>query len=138
MDQNIKVTTDAVIFCKSSKNYKILLVKRKNDPFKEKWALPGGFLEEEEDLETGAKRELKEETGVSVSTLTFLNAYGKPNRDPRGRTLSLAYYKLLSEETEVQGNDDAADAKWFNINELPELAFDHSTIIKDAKQNIIK
>lgn len=130
--QEIFITVDAVIFNKEKGVLRILLVQRKKDPFKGQWALPGGFLEQDEELKTGAKRELEEETGLIVENLQQIGAFGKPTRDPRGRMISIAFTALLNEEQEVKGNDDASDAKWFDTNSLPELAFDHSAIIKEA------
>lgn len=130
--QNISVTTDSVIFFRSDENIKVLLVKRKNDPYKGQWALPGGFLEDEEPLENGAKRELKEETGLEVSRLKQLRAFGTPGRDPRGRTISIVFYGEVVSEEEVKGSDDAEEANWFSINDLPELAFDHSKVMEEA------
>lgn len=130
--QNISVTTDSVIFFSEEGNTKVLLVKRKKDPFKGKWALPGGFLEDEEPLEEGAKRELEEETGLKISNLKQLQAFGTPGRDPRGRTISIVFYGHTTSQETVQGNDDAEEAQWFPVTELPELAFDHSKIMEAA------
>ena len=136
--QNIAVTTDCVIFSNEGKEQKLLLVQRRSDPFKGKWALPGGFLEEEETLEAGAKRELQEETGLQVENIKQLRAFGTPGRDPRGRTISIAFFGEVASEEEVKGADDAADARWFNIEDLPELAFDHSEIVKEAREKLQK
>ena len=111
--QDVSVSTDCVIFSRSKDGDKILLVKRKNDPYGGKWALPGGFLEEKEPLETGAARELEEETGVKVNDLYQIRAFGKPDRDPRGRTISIAFFGEVPEYTKPEGNDDAAEAEWF-------------------------
>jgi len=134
MKQEIAVTVDAVIFNKLATSVKILLIKRKNDPFKDDWALPGGFLEEKESFETGAKRELKEETGLVIENLIELNTYGEVNRDPRGRTISIAFVGFLKKEAKIKAGDDAKEAKWFELYNLPELAFDHLKIIEDAKR----
>ncbi len=134
MKQDIAITVDAVIFKDLTSTASILLIKRKNDPFKDKWALPGGFLEETENLEEGAKRELLEETGVKVEVLNQLRTYGDLHRDPRGRTISIAFIGKLSKEIKITSGDDAKEAEWFNLNKLPELAFDHSVIIEDAKK----
>lgn len=133
MRQEIAVTVDAVIFNELQTSVKILLIKRKNDPFKDNWALPGGFLEETESLETGAKRELEEETGLGIKNLFQLQVYGNVGRDPRGRTISIAFIGFLDKEFDLIAGDDAGEARWFELNELPELAFDHSKIIEDAK-----
>lgn len=131
-DQNIAVTVDSVIFKEVRNGYELLLVRRKNDPFKNQWSLPGGFLELDEDLETGALRELKEETGLSMEKLQQVGAFGALERDPRGRTISVAFAGKINNPSEVKGGDDAEDAQWFSINDIPELAFDHAEIIKAA------
>lgn len=128
----IFVTVDAVIFRKSADGHELLLIKRKNDPFKGKWALPGGFVDENEDLADAAKRELQEETGLVVEKLVQVGAFGKPGRDPRNHTVSVAYTGFADENAEALGADDADEAKWFAITALPELAFDHADIIKSA------
>lgn len=130
--QNISVTTDCVIFCDTPEGEKVLLIQRKNEPFKGQWALPGGFLEDEESLETGAKRELQEETGLRVQNLHQLRTFGAPGRDPRGRTISITYWGEVPADSNVAGNDDAVEAQWFRIKELPSLAFDHEQIVKKA------
>lgn len=130
--QKIAITVDAVVFQKQDKYIKLLLIQRKNDPFKEEWALPGGFLEEDESLKDGALRELEEETGLKNIKLNQISAFGEIGRDPRGRTISVAFMGLVEKEESVKGADDAKDAKWFDIKNLPELAFDHSKIIEAA------
>lgn len=132
--QDISVSVDCVIFSRSSKPEKVLLVKRKKDPYKNYWAIPGGFLEEKEPLEAGAARELKEETGLSIKELHQIQAFGKPDRDPRGRTISIAFFGEVNSEEKVQGADDAADARWFSLGEIPDLAFDHSEILRSATE----
>ena len=129
--QDIAVTVDAVIISKGEQP-KILLVQRGNDPYKGDWALPGGFLEEDETLEEGAKRELEEETGLLIKTIKQIGAFGNPGRDPRGRTISIAFLGTVESPVEVKGDDDAAEAKWFKLSQLPELAFDHQRIIETA------
>jgi len=110
----------------------VLLIRRKHDPFMGKWALPGGFVEIDEDLMDGAIRELKEETGLAQIDLKQFGTYGKPGRDPRGRTISVVYYGFVQEgESSVTAGDDAAEACWFDIKKLPPLAFDHGEIIHD-------
>ena len=130
--QDISVSVDCVIFSVNSKREKILLVKRKADPYKDSWAIPGGFLHDEEPLEDGAARELKEETGLDIKQIHQIRAFGKPNRDPRGRTISVAFYGVVSSEEKVEGADDAAEARWCPLDELPDLAFDHSEIVNAA------
>ena len=126
----IFVTVDVVVL-DSTKNT-ILLIQRKNDPFKGMWALPGGFVDENEDLEVAAHRELLEETSVKVTQLFQIGAYGKPGRDPRQHTVSIAFAGIAEEAVKVQAADDASDAKWFDKNNLPDLAFDHLEIITDT------
>lgn len=135
-EQDIAVTVDSVVFCKVKNQFKVLLIQRKNDPYKEQWALPGGFVEEGEDLETAAKRELEEETGVKVDSMEQVQAFGKPGRDPRGRTISIAFLSRIFCEEELKPSDDARDAKWFDVEKLHEmdLAFDHDEIINVAQQ----
>jgi 8-oxo-dGTP diphosphatase len=127
----IFVTVD-IVLCKSSK---ILLIKRLKDPYKDCWALPGGFVDENEDLEDAAKRELFEETSVKVDQLTQIGAFGKPFRDPRHHTVSIAFYGEVDENTIAMASDDAKDAYWFQLDDLPELAFDHQEIIDKAINN---
>ncbi len=131
----MKVTVDIVLFKKEAKGtISLLLIERKNDPFKGTWALPGGFVVEDESLESAAKRELKEETGIDVPNLEQLYTFGEPNRDPRGRTLSVAHVGHVTTNSEPQGGDDAAKARWFSLHQLPALAFDHAAIIKMARE----
>ena len=134
MRQEIAITLDTIIIKDLNFSAKILLIKRKNEPFKNSWALPGGFLEETEGLKEGARRELKEETGIEVEDLKQLKTYGNLNRDPRGRTISIAFIGILNTDVEVEAGDDAQEADWFSLDELPKLAFDHSEIIADAKK----
>jgi len=129
---SIFVTVDAVIFRKAGSGHEILFIQRKNDPFKGQWALPGGFVDEHEDLAAAAARELEEETGLKVKELQQLGAFGKPHRDPRHHTVSVAYTGFVPENTEAVGADDAEEAKWFSINNLPQLAFDHADIVSIA------
>ncbi len=131
--QEVAVTVDSVVFCNANNEFKVLLIKRKNDPFGGKWALPGGFISETEDLVTAAKRELKEETGVAVETMEQVRAFGAPDRDPRGRTISIAFVSRIFNEEKLKAADDAAEAQWVSIEDLPELAFDHAEIIEAAK-----
>ncbi|TNE34351.1 MAG: NUDIX hydrolase [Alphaproteobacteria bacterium] len=127
------VTTDIVIFTVLGNVLKILLIRRRNEPFKGKWALPGGFLEMEEDLETCARRELEEETGLRNTYLEQLYTYGAVNRDPRERVISVAYYALIRPHGHhIKAGDDAAQAEWFDVDGLPMLAFDHAEIIEKA------
>ncbi len=132
------VTTDVVVFTIRDKRLKLLLIQRGAEPYRGMWALPGGFLDIDDDLEECAKRELQEETGVSGVYLEQLYTYGKPDRDPRERVISTAYYALIpSDRLQVKAASDASDAKWFPLDELPELAFDHNRIIKQAHERLV-
>lgn len=126
----IFVTVDVMIIRELNLKPQILLIKRKNDPYKNCWALPGGFVDENEDLEQAAIRELVEETLVNISYLAQIGAFGKPNRDPRGHMVSIAYFGKIDSNTIATPADDAIEINWFLLNELPELAFDHLEIIK--------
>lgn len=130
--QSISVTVDVVVFKKENATTFILLIRRKNPPFQHQWALPGGFVENDEDLQTAAKRELKEETGINLSSCEQLYTFGKPGRDPRGRTISIAYVGFAKPSDQPKAADDAKEAKWFAIDRLPKLAFDHQDIISLA------
>lgn len=132
----IKVTVDAIIFTIDDNKLKILLIKRKNPPFQNMYALPGGFVNHDEELEFAAKRELLEETGVKDIFLKELGCYGKVGRDPRGRTLTIAYMALIRPEQKLEAATDASEASWFSIYSLPELAFDHKEIINDAIEKL--
>lgn len=124
------VTTDCIVVTKGEEK-EILLIQRGIEPFMGSWALPGGFVEIDEDLMDAAKRELLEETGLKVDEMTQFGTYGKPGRDPRGRTISVVYSIEIEKKVEVNGMDDAREAKWFNLKSLPSLAFDHEDIMKD-------
>jgi 8-oxo-dGTP diphosphatase len=127
------VTVDIVIFTVAGDDLKVLLIQRKHEPFAGRWAIPGGFVDEDEPLEAAALRELEEETGVRGVTLRQLHAFGDPGRDPRGHTISIAYYVLLNAQgLDVRAADDAAGAGWFSLFHLPELAFDHAKILAHA------
>jgi len=125
------VTADCVVMTKESVP-QVLLIERGNDPFKGCWAFSGGFLNMAETTEQCAIRELEEETGMKVSVLHQIGAYSKVDRDPRGRTITVAYLAVIDKPAEVTGQDDAAKAKWFPIDALPSLAFDHEDIMRDA------
>ncbi len=129
------LTVDVVAFAHIDKTIRILLIRRKNAPFADHWALPGGFLEENEPIEEGALRELKEETQlVPRGKLTHVGAFGNPGRDPRGWTISLAYLGLIGPPVpDIKGSDDATEAKWFDLKSLPPLAFDHAEILGRAR-----
>lgn len=126
------VTLDVVVVAGTEGPPLVLLIRRGRAPFKDQWALPGGFLDMEEDLMDGALRELKEETGLSLSGLVQFATYGSPGRDPRGRTVSVVYScRLPGPPPDVLGGDDAAQAAWFPWDKLPSLAFDHDRILHD-------
>ena len=125
------VTTDCVIFTKEEEP-KVLLIQRGNEPYKGCWAFPGGFMNMEETAEECAVRELKEETGLTVNQIQQIGAYSKVDRDPRGRTISIAYLAIVDAPIAVSGMDDAAKAAWFPLASLPDLAFDHQDIMADA------
>jgi 8-oxo-dGTP diphosphatase len=129
------VATDCVIFGFDGIKLQVLLIERGIEPFKGKWALPGGFLRMDEDAEHGAKRELKEETNLTANYIEQFYAFTSPNRDPRERTISIAYYALVKIE-EVIGGDDAARAQWFDMDDIPELAFDHDQILSKATERL--
>ena len=123
------VTVDIIIFTIKENELKVLLVKRKINPFKDKWAIPGGFVGIKESLEDAAKRELEEETGVKDVYLEQLYTFGEPERDPRGRVITVAYMALInSEEIRLKASTDVSEAKWFPIKKIPQLAFDHKKI----------
>ena len=126
------VTSDCVVFGFDGKELKILLIERRNEPCKGCWAFPGGFLNMDETTEECAIRELKEETGLEITKVHQIGAYSAVDRDPRGRTITVAYLALMEHAEEVKGQDDAAKAQWFPLNELPKLAFDHDKILNDA------
>ena len=133
----IFVTVDVVLFRKMNSSYEILLIQRLNDPFKDYWALPGGFVDENEELETAAKRELFEETDIQLFQVKQIKAYGNPNRDPRHHTISIAFMGEIDSLAEAKAKDDAKAVKWFSIEELPALAFDHAEIIRDTIEKFI-
>ena len=134
----IFLTVDIVVSKLYNNKTTVLLIKRRNNPFKNFWALPGGFVDENEDLEAAAIRELQEETSIKIESLEQLKAFGKPFRDPRNHTVSVAFLGFVQDETIAIAADDAMEVKWFSIDELPELAFDHDEIINFALTKILK
>ena len=125
------VTADCVVITKEAEP-KVLLIQRGADPYKGCWAFPGGFMNMDETTEQCAIRELEEETGLKVTTVQQIGAYSKVDRDPRGRTITVAYLAIIDKPAQVTGQDDAAKAEWFPLSALPELAFDHADIMADA------
>jgi 8-oxo-dGTP diphosphatase len=150
----VALTTDVVLFSRREGTLCVLLVERGNEPYRGKWALPGGFVEHDEDLLEGALRELAEETGIDLSGegahalvepgLIQIATYGRPGRDPRGRTVSVVYGALGIDLPEPMGADDAADARWWTIEAVAgngfhagsRLAFDHDEILADARARL--
>lgn len=129
--KNPKLTVDGIII----NDDKILLIKRKNDPFKDKWALPGGYVEYGETVENAVVREIHEETNLSVEIKELLGVYSSPDRDPRGHTVTITFI-LNVKGGDIKGGDDAVDAKFFKIQDLPDLSFDHDKIIEDAVRRL--
>ncbi len=124
------VTVDIVLVTREA-HPRVLLIERKHDPFVGKWALPGGFVDENEKLIDAARRELKEETSLELAELEQLHTFGDPGRDPRGWTISIAYLARIDfDAVKPKAADDAAEVGWFSLNELPALAFDHAEILR--------
>ncbi|MGE0090864.1 MAG: NUDIX domain-containing protein [Bacteroidales bacterium] len=134
------VCVDIIVLTLDLVKPEILLIKRKFEPFKDHWALPGGFVDMDEELVDAASRELEEETSISNIKLEQFKSYGKIGRDPRGRTISVVYYGFIpvSHKYIAKADDDAAETKWFAIKSLPNLAFDHLEIINEATDKILK
>jgi 8-oxo-dGTP diphosphatase len=130
------VTVDLVVFVWKDGALRTLLIKRRNEPFAGKWAIPGGFMEMAEPVEQAARRELREETGLEISgTIETIGFFGKPGRDPRGRTITLAHAAVLGPGNHtIQGGDDAAAADWVELPKAKDLAFDHDEIVGVATQ----
>ncbi len=130
------VTTDCVIFGYDTKEgLSVLLIKRGIEPFKDHWAFPGGFIKMDEDAETGARRELREETSLEATHIEQFGCFSEVNRDPRERVITIAYYALVK-KSEVVGGDDASEAHWFPIDNVPPLAFDHDRILRVALKTL--
>ena len=125
------VTADMIVLT-DEPDPQILLIQRGDEPFKGCWAFPGGFMNMDETTEQCARRELKEETGLDIEEVQQVGAYSTVDRDPRGRTITVAYITHVPQILPVTGLDDAAEAKWWPINALPPLAFDHAQILRDA------
>jgi 8-oxo-dGTP diphosphatase len=129
------LTVDAIVV--KPKSQQLLLIQRGIEPFKDQWALPGGFVEMDELLADACRRELMEETNLDVSGLTQFVVADKVDRDPRGRTISVVFYGYVAEDAVVKEGDDAQKASWFPIDQLPELAFDHAGIIANFRQSTV-
>lgn len=133
---DVKVTVDIVIFSMDRDGLQVLLIRRKYDPFAGQWALPGGFVLQNESLDTAARRELLEETGVAHGYLEQLYTFGTPGRDPRGQIITVAYFALLNHLPTPLANTDAEDSRWFPVASLPDLAFDHPEILRTAIERL--
>ena len=129
------VTTDCVIFGFDGSRLNVLLIERGIEPFKGRWAFPGGFIKMDETALMGAKRELFEETGLKDAYIKQFHAFSDPDRDPRERVITIAYYALVR-ISEVKGGDDAAKAQWFTLDQVPSLAFDHDLILRHALKEL--
>lgn len=134
------VTVDIVLLRahENSAPNEVLLIKREKEPFEGRWALPGGFINKDEALEDAAARELREETGLMAEKLELVSAFGKPGRDPRGHTVSIAFVGLIGPSAVPIAGDDAKEVGWHSIDALPELAFDHSEIIATVMSKLNK
>ena len=128
------VTTDAVIFSRHNGEWQVLLIQRRNDPYQDHWALPGGFLDEDEDPDHGVVRELEEETSLTGVSLRQLGFWGRPGRDPRGHTVSLVYWTVVDgSRLAPAAADDAKALAWHPLDRLPRLAFDHDSIVEAGR-----
>jgi 8-oxo-dGTP diphosphatase len=130
------LTVDIVLFHRSGVDIEVLLVKRGREPFKGRWAFPGGFVNEDESLEAAAARELREETGLHGIKLEQLAAFGDPDRDPRGHTVSVVFYGTVRSRGAVIAGDDAAEAAWHSAAHPPKLAFDQRKILRRAMKGL--
>ena len=128
------VTVDIVVFRRGELEDEVLLIRRKADPHKGRWAFPGGYVEEMEALDKAAARELAEETGLQSLELRQIGAFGDPGRDPRGHTISVAFTGVLLSDQKVVASDDAEDVRWARVSEVPSLAFDHQLILDTARR----
>lgn len=131
------LTVDALVLTGKHGERRILLIRRAREPFKNLWALPGGFVDMEETLCHAVCRELEEETGISLKEMEQFRVFDAIGRDPRHRTISVVFYKWLPDPFPVKGGDDASEAAWFSLTELPSLAFDHGEIIGEFLKRIM-
>lgn len=125
------LTVDAIVFTQKNNEIYVLLIQRGQEPFKGKWALPGGFVNMDETLEVACIRELLEETGLEIAAMKQFKAYDAIHRDPRHRTISVVFSAEINEKKKVSGGDDAVRADWFPVTALPGLAFDHAQILSE-------
>ena len=134
------VTVDAVVLAFRGDKAEVLLINRKNEPFKDKWALPGGFVEIDEELEDAVARELAEETGLTGVRLEQMYTFGKCGRDPRGRMITIVFTGIATKgQNQIKPGDDAAKAQWFDTEKLPEdMAFDHAEVIRFAVEKSVR
>jgi 8-oxo-dGTP diphosphatase len=130
------VTVDIVLFHRVRDHFNVLLIKRAREPFKGSWALPGGFVDENESLEAAAARELLEETTISNIDFKQIGAFGDPGRDPRGHTVSIVFAAVIDHSINATAADDASEVAWHSIQHLPELAFDHQKILHVAMERM--
>ncbi|MBE0641552.1 MAG: NUDIX hydrolase [Bacteroidales bacterium] len=131
------VAADCMIFRQMAGGWEVLLIRRGNHPFEGMWALPGGFMEMDETLEHAASRELEEETGLTNIKLRQFRTYSGIDRDPRHRTIGVVFFGFSGPEDAPKAGDDAREAAWFPINQLPPLAFDHELILREALQELL-
>lgn len=136
LPEKFYITTDCIIVRDNRKE--VLLIKRKNNPFKDYWALPGGFLDTNETLEQSVAREIKEETNIDLEKYKQFRTYSTPNRDPRGRTITTVFYSFLTREVTPKPDTDSKECKWFTLDSLPELAFDHSNILNEFRLCVMR
>ncbi len=135
----MRIAVDAIVFGYSKKDgVSVLLIQRKYEPFKNSWAIPGGFVLEDESLEEAVRRELAEETGIELNYLEQLYTFGDPGRDPRQRIIAVAYFGLVKtgQYQELKASTDAENARWFSIKKIPSLAFDHKKILSVAIERL--
>lgn len=132
------VTVDAVVFRQNENKPEVILIQRKNYPYEGMWALPGGFVDMDETVEEAVVRELEEETGLSNVELKQLHTFSAIGRDPRGRNISVNFYGIIEmKNSSVKAGDDAGDARWFSLENLPKLAFDHNVVVDMALKRIL-
>jgi 8-oxo-dGTP diphosphatase len=130
------LTVDVVLFHLAGDEIEVLLIKRGREPFKGRWAFPGGFVDKDESLEAAAARELREETGIRGVKLEQLAAFGDPGRDPRGHTVSVVFFGIANNRRAAIAADDAVEAEWHSASNPPKLAFDHRKILRAAMERL--